>query len=182
MGADGTREDDEPARPGARQVPVNFSGNRIVIRLMNSVWRVVAILLSLSITGLAAAGSPGAPASKAVEREHARRTVADMLVIRTAIDAYAADHYGTLPGTTDIGVLAALLEPEYAAKIPHTDAWGNAFGVMINPDAKMYRIVAAGADRRFEVAGWEDTEPTSDYARDLVLFNGEFVGTWETKE
>jgi hypothetical protein len=90
----------------------------------------------------ALAGEPDPSLGKALERNHALRTIADMMVVKTAIESYAADHDGTLPGATDIAVLAALLEPEYVAKLPRTDAWGNTFGVMVNPDAQMYRIVA----------------------------------------
>ncbi len=102
-----------------------------------------------------------------LETSRAVRTLADLLVIRTALEQYATEH-GTLP---------AALPPD----LPRNDAWGHPFAVTIDARAKTYRVVSAGADGTFDEKRWGETGESSDYARDAVLQNGELTATWKTR-
>lgn len=104
---------------------------------------------------------------ESLERTRAVRTLADMMAIRTAVESYASEH----------GALPAALPPG----LPGTDGWGRPFAVMIDRDAKTYRVVSAGADGRLDEKRWSETGETRDYARDAVLRNGEIVASWQTR-
>lgn len=107
---------------------------------------------------------------ESLETSRAARTLADMMVIRTAIEQYAAEH-GALPAG-----LAALTPP-----LPRNDAWGRPFSVTIDRAARTYRIVSAGADGTFDETRWSEPGETLDYARDAVLRNGELTASWNTR-
>ncbi|HEV7767730.1 MAG TPA: DUF2059 domain-containing protein [Thermoanaerobaculia bacterium] len=75
-----------------------------------------------------------------------RPTMADLRTIATALEARATD-------TNDYPVvsfenLEGLLAPTYIRGVPKVDAWGTPF-VYVG-DGTHYRVVSAGADRRFE--------------------------------
>lgn len=130
----------------------------------------------------AAAGDIDTSAAATLERSRAHRTIVDMMVIKVAIETYADEHGGALPNATSVDALAPLLEPNYLKTMPRKDAWGSTFGVQINDTAKMYRLVASGADMKFDITRWSEKTTTRDYKRDLVLLNGNFVGPWEASE
>ena len=102
----------------------------------------------------------------ALETSKASRTLADMMVLRTAIEQHVADH-GTLP---------ASLAPE----LPQRDGWDNAFRITLDRDAKTYRIVSAGADGKFDEKRWNESGETLDLTRDAVLQNGALGPSWQT--
>lgn len=80
-------------------------------------------------------------------REHrqagVRRTRATLLSVRTAIDAYMADHDGGCPPA-----LAALSEQYARFKEPPTDAWGHQLRLICPAEqqGKSYVLESAGPD------------------------------------
>jgi general secretion pathway protein G len=80
-------------------------------------------------------------------REHrqagVRRTRATLLGVRTAIDAYMADHDGSCPPA-----LAALSEQYARFKEPPTDAWGHPLRLICPAEqqGKSYVLESAGPD------------------------------------
>ena len=103
----------------------------------------------------------------ALETSRAARTLADMTVIRTALEQHVTEH-NTLPAT---------LPPD----LPPNDGWGKPFRVTLDPAAKTYRVVSAGADGKFDEKRWSETNETLDLTRDAVLQNGELAPKWQTR-
>ncbi|MDQ3280244.1 MAG: type II secretion system protein GspG [Acidobacteriota bacterium] len=117
-----------------------------------------------------------------VQREQAtkapaKKTMADMRLIASAAEARATDTE-EFP-VTDIYGLKLALEPVYVKTLPVTDAWGTPFHWV--SDGKQYRVVSAGADKRFEMhsrdlaPGVTTSRPTDDADADLIFQDGEFV-------
>jgi len=115
---------------------------------------------------------------RSLQSSRARRTVSDLRMINVALFAYENDT-GRLPEATSIHELAAAFSTQSASPIAKTDAWGTPLQVHVQALPQLIRIVAAGSDRAFSETTWADSTRTSDYARDLVLENGSFVGEWE---
>jgi tetratricopeptide (TPR) repeat protein len=98
--------------------------------------------------------------------------------LRDVIKDYFAEHHDY----PDLQMLRKLAVEKAVDKLedPLVDGWGTPFRVRFTPQLKAYRIVAAGSNKTFETDRWDETNTTPDYGRDLVMFNGEFVGMWET--
>jgi hypothetical protein len=111
-------------------------------------------------------GDDATALSAALETSKANRTLADLMLIRMKIEEYATEHGGELPAT---------LPPE----LPQSDAWGTPFRVTIDRAAKTYRVVAAGADQKFDEKRWSESGETNDFTRDAVLRNGELGPSWQ---
>lgn len=75
-----------------------------------------------------------------------RRTMADMRTIATALEARATDE-SSYPDVS-FDALEPLLVPVYLRALPKVDSWGTPF--LYVGGGEHYRIVSAGADRRFE--------------------------------
>lgn len=110
----------------------------------------------------------------ALDASKAARTLADLMTIRTGIEMYVADR-GRPPAD-----MSALV-PMYLRDVPRTDAWGKPFAIHVDPAAKTYRVVSAGADGTFDESRWSERGDTRDYARDAVLENGELTAAWQTR-
>jgi hypothetical protein len=114
------------------------------------------------------------------QRKHPwRRAMADMRTIATALEARATD-VNSYPDV-DFDGLPALISPTYIRTVPETDPWGTKF--LYVGTAEHYRLVSAGADRRFE---WnarqfdtidESNQPrmTDDPDADIIFQDGMFV-------
>lgn len=108
-------------------------------------------------------------------------TMADMRSIATALEARATDlseNEDAYP-TVAFDELESLLVPTYLYGITKADSWGTAF--LYISDGTSYRIVSAGADKRFD---WNAksldasaTEPvlTDDPDKDIIFQDGNFV-------
>jgi hypothetical protein len=122
---------------------------------------------------------PEAPASPA------KRAMADLRSIGTAIESFAVDndvYPGPTSGLTPIGVFVDDLEPSYIRTLPRLDPWGHPY--LVNSDGKAYVVVSAGADGALELA-YDDPSTvaperrglmvTTDDNADIVFVNGQFV-------
>lgn len=121
-------------------------------------------------------------AEEAREREEAARspwlaTMDDMRTIAAALESRATDEE-TYPNVR-FSELEALLTPTYLRHLPAADAWGTPFSYAGN--GQSYRIVSAGADRRFE---WhserldpDDVAPrlSEDLDADIIFQDGGFL-------
>lgn len=93
-----------------------------------------------------------------------------------AIGAYLTD-YDAPPKVDSIDALAAALQPTYIRELPRADAWGTPFKYEV--DGNDYRVVSAGADRKFDPSTWKTQWRGSDFNADAVVSNGKFVRAWD---
>lgn len=99
--------------------------------------------------------------------ERARWTMFDMHSWQVALAAYQQDH-GSLPVAATLAQARDAVQPTYIAHAPMTDAWGRAYRFEANADTG-YRLVSAGADGRFDPAGWSEAGRTSSLDNDAVV-------------
>lgn len=119
--------------------------------------------------------------SDEIEEEQAqkhpdKKTMADMRTLATALEARATDEE-SYPDV-DLAGLEKLLEPIYVKDMPEKDAWGTPF-IYIGNESH-YRIVSAGADKRFEWNARQfstpgETRPTDNPDADIVFEDGVFM-------
>lgn len=124
----------------------------------------------------------GEAAAKELEREEAakhpwRQTMADLRSIATAVEAHGVDTEKYPAVAFD--ELEAAIAPTYIREVPKADSWGTPFFYI--SDGKNYRLVSAGADKRFE---WSSrnldlsiAEPrfSESLDADIIFQNGTFV-------
>jgi hypothetical protein len=117
-----------------------------------------------------------------MEKEEAQKdpwkpTMKDMRTIATATEARATDT-NDYPDV-DLQGLKQLLEPVYVRRMPEKDGWGTPYLYVGN--ATQYRIVSAGADKRFE---WNARQLDAEHAEarisddpgaDIVFQDGRFM-------
>lgn len=112
------------------------------------------------------------------------RTMADMRLIATAVEAYSTDNDDEkYPAATSLDALRKDLEPTYVRTLPVKDVWGNAYSYSVSDDRLSYRIVSAGADGVFE---WDSRRaaPATENAKtrltdhpgdDIIYADGSFL-------
>ena len=96
------------------------------------------------------------------------QTLSSMRGIQTAVEAYAVDHHA-YPMAKTMDELRALVQPNYIANTPMTDAWGTPFRYVVSADGQTYRLVSAGSDKAFEEKSWSSPLFLSDSEGDAVL-------------
>jgi hypothetical protein len=106
------------------------------------------------------------------------RTLLDMRMVQTAIEAYAIDH-GSYPAARSMEELRAAIQPTYIRTTPITDAWGNELRYILSSDSKSYRLVSAGSDRAFDEKSWS-VPGLLDSSREDAVFSG--LGAGEERE
>ncbi|HVG22619.1 MAG TPA: DUF2059 domain-containing protein [Thermoanaerobaculia bacterium] len=115
----------------------------------------IAILPDLGVNAIMAAGERVSDAMQKAEEEIEREklkahpellAMSDLRTIATCLEARATDTDEYPQVTFD--ELPPLLEPTYVRKLPRVDPWGTPYAYLA--DGKHYRVVSAGADRRFE--------------------------------
>lgn len=146
----------------------------------------VRMLPELAIGGLmkgtALLEQAGRETAAELEKEEAqkhpwKKTMADMRMLAMAVEAHATD-VESYP-KTDLSGLKPLLEPTYVLTMPEKDAWGTPF--LYISDGDQYRIVSAGADKRFDwnarqfEAAVEQPRVTEDPDADIIFQDGSFV-------
>ena len=120
---------------------------------------------------------------QALDRARYDTTVVDMRSLAAALEAWAKKH-GRLPDGDPAAVIAKLSSPR-GGKLQGFDAWGTRFRIDASPDLRRFRIVSAGADRKFEVlpafdpASRGERRTTVDPSSDVVLQDGELAGRWQ---
>jgi hypothetical protein len=104
-------------------------------------------------------------------------TMANIRTIATSIEARATDT-NDYP-TVVFEDLAAVVQPIYIRALPPVDGWGNPFFYV--SDGMHYRIVSAGADRKFEWGSRElaleqkEIVFTSNEDADIIYQDGSFL-------
>src|SRR5581483_637517 len=113
-------------------------------------------------------------------RSRARRTMADILSLSNAVEAYATDN-NSYPQAKSLDELAKLLEPTYVKQMPRQDAWRFPL---------RYEVIGTGKQSQYYIgssaSGGEWEKPhLSDYQKrvnkssteDIILHNGTFVAS-----
>lgn len=148
-----------------------------VMRPLRPVWKWLAagplllwpVLLVMALPNLGDAG----------QRGRAKKSMADIRSIATALEAWAVDQ-GAYPAAGSLDELAPLLEGKYIAALPRKDQWGNPYRYHLlgDPpvDRQEYWIISAGSDGTVE---WADPRSypegaTTDCACDIVYYNDHF--------
>jgi Bacterial type II secretion system protein G./Uncharacterized protein conserved in bacteria (DUF2059). len=104
-------------------------------------------------------------------------TLRDLRTIATCLEARATDT-NEYPTVLTVEELKPLLEPVYVRRLPLVDAWGTPYAYV--SDGRSYRVVSAGADRRFEPASRHldpseaPPRPMDDLDADIIFQDGNF--------
>ena len=105
----------------------------------------------------------------AIDRGKQKRTMADVVSIATAMDAYADDHEG-YPVADSAGSLAGHLAPKYLKVMPLVDGWSHPF--QINSADSSYTIFSFGKDG---VGSSCEEAETTRYNDEICFADGRFV-------
>lgn len=121
----------------------------------------------------------------AIDRARQRRSMSDMRVLASAMEAYAADfdRYPppsalTLPDglslpTENLLVARQYLQPTYLLHLPASDGWNSWFLYSATDTLSDFGIWSAGLDgvpQTAPVGG-----PTTNFKDDIILVNGQFL-------
>lgn len=157
---------------GAPPRPV--SGGTNVLALVIGI--AVGALVLVAIVGiLAAIAIPNF--LTATERSKQKRTMADMRVIGTALDAYGTDHLQEeYPAGETVEALRTHLQPTYVKDLPVLDGWGTEIRYIPLP-GRGYAIFSAGKNKTFEASTIDEYTrgATGNFDCDIVYANGEFL-------
>jgi type II secretory pathway pseudopilin PulG len=145
---------------------------------------VMALVIGIAVGGLVLIAILGILAAIAIpnfltamERSRQKRTMADMRVIATALEAYGTDHENEeYPPGTSAEELRTHLEPTYLKTLPALDGWATEMRYMPLPNHG-YVIASAGKNKTFEFTSLDQFTRgiTSNFDCDIVFSNGEFV-------
>ena len=121
----------------------------------------------------------------AIDRARQRRSMSDMRVLASAMEAYAADfdRYPppsalTLPDglslpTENLLVARQYLQPTYLLHLPASDGWNSWFLYSTTATFSDYALRTAGVGGEPQAA--PPGGPTTDFRDDIILVNGQFV-------
>ena len=108
----------------------------------------------------------------AVQRSIVRRTLGDVHVLGSALEAYRVK-YGAYPahsGRQPAQVCSVALVPEFLSRLPDRDVWAFPYYVVVAPDH--YEVWSFGADG---VPGPNLRDgPTDDWNSDILFSDGHF--------
>ena len=113
--------------------------------------------------------------------DRARKTLYEMRVIRTAVEAYAGAH-NAWPQVASMEQLRTLVEPQFVKTLPMRDEWGTPFVFELDPNVG-YRVISAGADGIFDRKSWPAGGTRRSFNDDAVA-NGDRAGffrSWEVR-
>jgi type II secretion system protein G len=135
----------------------------------------VELLVAVAIIGILAAVGLYA-FMHALDSARQRATMGDMRAISKAIEIYGID-YGFFPNTNgDMDALKAILIPIQSSVVPIHDHWNNGYHYVCE-GGRSYTLESYGKDG---VDGADISIATrTDFTRDIVLVNGEFVAAPE---
>lgn len=136
----------------------------------------------ISVAGFESMNDAAEETQKEMQRAEAakypwRSTMADMRTIATAAEAYATDT-NEYP-KVDFDQLGGVLSPTYIRELPKADGWGTPY--LWVSDGRDYRVVSAGADKRFEFGARQlqpaGPEPilSENLDADIIFQNGDFI-------
>ena len=142
----------------------------------------IELLIVIAIIGiLAAIAIPNL--LNAVQRGKQKRTMVDMRVIATAIEAYHVDNSMFPTAACGSGLFTAvgtavdlnsfaLLSPTYLANVPKQDGWGQFYVYNVDNGFGQYNIRSLGRN------GSQDSlscGTTTDFNDDILFSNGTFL-------
>jgi general secretion pathway protein G len=108
---------------------------------------------------------------KALDKGRQKRTMADIRLLGSGIEAYALDN-STYPLGTDMGALAVLV-PSYTDIVVTEDGWGHE--LVYDGVAKQYTLGSTGKDGGDFLVLVGDGGPTRRFEDDIVFRMGNFV-------
>jgi len=108
----------------------------------------------------------------AINRGRQKRSMADMRIIATAVEAYKVD-YGVYPrGALSVDDLETALVPTYLRSVSAIDGWRTPFQVWTAGDGASFSIVSYARDK---TEGPSPGGPTRNFDDDIILEDGRFV-------
>lgn len=119
----------------------------------------------------------------AINRGRQKRTIADIRMVATAVEAYANDH-GYYPDADSAEQLATFLEPSYISVMPRFDGWRTPLGYTCwssspsSDGCDTYVIASPARDLMFDYDLSEygsELIYTNDFDEDIVFRNGSFI-------
>ena len=164
---------------GAQTVAPTSSSNAPVMLIVVIVGGLVAVAF---IGILAAIAIPNFLTAK--ERAMQKRTMADMRMLATAVEAYATDNLSGYPQATSIEELGRLVSPKYIAHVPTVDAWRHPLMYSCTAEQEgrctTYVIGSGGKDGMFEHSEPKEyvdspAGTTSNFNCDIIFSNGSFI-------
>lgn len=110
---------------------------------------------------------------EAVDLSKQKRTMADMMSIATASEAWATDK-NRYPSVSSMQELEQILSPDYIRRFPRKDGWGTEFVYLTSPNGFKYRIISAGPDLRVDPSSRRLSEKPAQ-SDDIIYENGAFL-------
>lgn len=163
---------------GAQTTPSSGGGNAglMIVAL------IVGGLFVVAVLGIVAAiAIPNM--LTAMQRSKQKRTMADMRLVSTAVDAYGTENNG-YPNVASYDELRPLLTPKFMSAMPKIDGWGHPFryACVEEQEARCtaYVLGSGGKDGNFahDTAKEYLDAPlggTSSFDCDLIYSNGQFI-------
>lgn len=108
----------------------------------------------------------------AINRGRQKRSMTDMRIIATAVEAYKVDYGVYPPGASSIDDLDRALAPTYLRFVPDSDGWRTPFQVWIADDGASFSIVSYARDK---TEGPAPGGATRNFDDDIILEDGQFV-------
>lgn len=131
---------------------------------------VAAAVVAVVLVGVAVLGIIAAIAIpnllNAIQRGREKRTMVDMVVIRDALEGYAAYHGRYPSAVSSIEELTGHLEPDFIPELPRVDGWSRPFEFRSQPGGDGWELASLGRDGE---AGPRPGGETTDFDSDLVL-------------
>ena len=144
---------------------------------------IVAIVVAVLVIGVAFVGILAAIAIPnlltAMQRAKQKRTLAEMRIIATALDAYAIDKKQfPAPDTIEQSLV-----PTYVKTLPMKDGWDrpilyDCWSSAATGGCDSYAIASGGRDGQFEFDSpdqYDGRGATTNFDSDIVMINGRFV-------
>ncbi|MBK9968833.1 MAG: hypothetical protein IPP07_29895 [Holophagales bacterium] len=109
----------------------------------------------------------------AVKRSIVRRTLGEIHVVASALEAYRAKYgvYPAHPGRQRAEVCSVVLVPEFLSRLPDRDVWAFPYYVVVTPDH--YEVWSFGADGA-PGPNLRDG-PTDDWNSDILFSDGQLL-------
>ncbi len=162
-----------PAQPQVATA-TKKGGKGLIIALVIA----AVLLIGFCVLGIIAAiAIPNFLSAK--ERAKQARSVAEVRVIATALQAYHADKNGYPPvnqsdtetyGLGTVDALESYLVPDYIRVLPKTDGWGHSYLYGANRDASSFIVMSLGSDGEQGTEGIPEERVATNCFQDDILW------------